>query len=718
MLAVKQRISALFPLFWRPPIVVIGATHLLIPLLLLWGAPAMAQVPGAWIGASLFVAQLLCLSYTSSKMALRLSPFRGTETVLVALTIFMCFPAVIVPYLGLMGRLSMTSLLMASGTLQIVLLMATQKYDAASLRGRQTLPNSLCFSERFLISLSILAFGIMALNSVRYTARDSDTLWFHLPLVAEWIKNHSIAPVASIGIGRAYPGARETILTWLSFPLTSENLALFFLVEVPAIFSAIYAICREFNVSQTAALSAASLFLSSPEISMWAATQKNDLFLAVTFLLVLFFMVRSLRTGSIRYSVFAGLAGGLLCAAKFSGPIYAGVLGVMFVGALVLRNKETSACRQPANDTEAAILMSLLAVVIAAPWYVRNVIYFANPFYPKRLALFGKTVFAGPLDEQVFAPVSLRFDFVRLFSYWKRFVEGFGVALPFLVVTPLLVLVLYIRRNGRRKERHILLWLVILPVLLLLLYMQQPFSVQPVGINSWEVQPRYLFSFAACLHISLGFLLSADPRYLRFGLPLVVSGVLVNLAWWTHFWWLVAALAVPLVNLIRFAPRLPYILTANRIRSRRALAATGVLALVGSVAACHWMDEFRERHKEDPEYGYNWPPGWSRVCTYVRQHMTNKRLLCLGRPEKFPLYGRGYTNTLYGPPDKEGILQLINEQHVEYVIGFRPIDDRLGAKGEVWVFGTAPTKSLRERYPKKFQLVYTYDGAEVLKVLQ
>jgi hypothetical protein len=716
MSTLEHPIPAPSPLFWRLPVAFIAATHLLVPLLMLWTDPRAEGTPGGWIGAGLFVAQLLCLSYTSVKVARRMTPIGRTETALVALTIFMCFPAVIVPYLGLASRLSFTSLLMVTGALQIALLAVTRNYQAAAFDDPWDRALDLSFSERFLLSLSLLAFGVMTLDAVRYTARDSDTLWYHLPLVAEFIQKHSIAPAASMAlIAQAYPGAREAILAWLSFPMTSDNLALFFVVELPGIFCVIYAICRQFKVARSASLGVAALFSTSPEISFWANSQKNDLFLALTFLLVFFFMVRWLETSSIRYAVLAGLAGGLLCSAKLSGPIYAGALGATFLGAFILRRKEVTTWRRP-QTVWAVMVMFVLASATAAPWYIRNVIYFSNPLYPKRVTIFGKTLFAGPLDDRFFAPVTLRFDFVRLFSYWSRFVEGFGVALPVLVAAPLVLLVLGYRRDRWMKERDTPLWLVVLPLLLLLMYMHQPFSIQERGVNLWEVQPRYLFSFAACLHVSLGFLLSMDSRYLRWGLPLVMLAALGNVAIWTHFWWELGLVAV-LAAIIPSLTKLPNLTAANRHLTRSHMAAIGILAFAAAVATCHWMDGLREQRKDDPEYGYGGvTAGWAQICSYVRHHISHKRLLCLGRPEDFPLYGRGYTNRLYSP-DGGDVLELIEREHIDYVIGSRPFETS-GPEGKPWPYGAAPTQSLRERYPDKFQLVYSYDGAEVVKTVE
>ena len=174
-----------------------------------------------------------------------------------------------------------------------------------------------------------------------------------------------------------------------------------------------------------------------------------------------------------------------------SGPGYAALLVVSLVGASILKSRAVSGRWRPVDGKRATMLMVLPAIVLAAPWYIRNLFYFHNPLYPQKVTVFGRTIFLGPLDERFFAPLTLRFDFVRLFEYWRRFIEGLGVALPILLAAPLMILLLCYLRHWKKEEKGILLWLVLLPILLLLLYMQQPFSLLQTGVDSWEVQPRF-----------------------------------------------------------------------------------------------------------------------------------------------------------------------------------------------------------------------------------
>lgn len=705
------------PTDWRLPLGFIAAIHILLPMLLLWTFPAIARVPRGWLGAAFFTGQLLCLSYTAAALSLRMRSLSRLEIGLAALTTFLCLPAVVVSYLGLAGLLSFTNVLIAMGCVEIVVLTAAGRSEVNSFSAPLGRAPSMNIGEWFLVLLPLLAFGIIAINSVRYTPSDSDSMWYHLPLVAEIIKNHSIRPAQVIPlIARGYPGAREALVAWLTFPMTSDNLALLFLLEVPGVGVCMYGLCREFGVPRSAALGVAGLFVSTPEISMWASSQKNDLFLTLAFLLTFFFVLRWMRVATLPYALLAGLAGGLLCAAKIIGPVYAGALGVTCVVASFAGKSESSAQRPPADTLRAATLMFGVAAIIGGPWYVRNLIYFHNPVFPKQINILGKTIFAGPLDARFFQPITIGFDFLRLLSFWKQFVNELGVALPVLVAAPFLLLVVRYGRRSWLKDQD-LAWLVLLPALLFVTYLLQPYSLLSVGVNAWEVQPRFLLCFSACLHMSLGVLVSSYSRYARVGLPLVVLATVVNLARRSHFWWLVIILAALAAGLIPLLLKALSPLVANTHPMKRHLAATIVLVSLACVAGCYSVDRFRERQKDDPEYGYNdISPGWGKVCSYVRHNITDERLLYLGRPEHFPLYGPQFTNTLYAQEESD-VLPLIQKEHIKYVIGFRNFKRR-GAHGETWVYESAPTEQLIERNPDRFQLLYSADGSEILKVLE
>ena len=608
-------------LSWQSPVVFVFLTHILIPATLS-RVPSDHMMPGGWLGAALLVSELFALAFTSYVVAKRWSLERGVERGLIALSVFLCLPAAVVTYLGLAGALSLTNSLVAAGAVEVALLIASAKKAAVFPSSGSKAPENADFSQTFLLILSFLAFGIIALNAVRYTPADSDSMWYHLPMVAEWIKTRSIAPIASISLmARGYPGAREAILAWLSLPMNSENVAFLYLLEVPATCLVLYAIGREFEISATLSVGMAVLFLTTPEVPMWASSQKNDLFLTLVFLLVFFFMMRWLRTTLARYVVFAGLSAGLLCATKLSGPTYAGILAILLLGAVVLRREPE---KPPVSMLTAGIALAMM-FALAAPWYIRNIAYFHNPFFPKQVVIFGKVLFAGPLDAGFFAPITIGLHFSRLFANWKQFLEGLGVALPVLVAGPLLLFALFPWRNRCRIKTETLLWLGALPVLLLAVYTVQPFSLLSTGVNSWQVQPRFLLPFAACLHITLGYLLSKVPGIARFALPCVGILAIGNLALWTHFWWLLAVVAlVGSVGSSMIAKRSNAAVDRgidSGFSLRQFSTMAIVAAFIAAIVAVHWADGFRERRKASSEFGYIGAisPGWGKVSLYVRQ---------------------------------------------------------------------------------------------------
>ncbi len=215
--------------------------------------------------------------------------------------------------------------------------------------------------------------------------------------------------------------------------------------------------------------------------------------------------------------------------------------------------------------------------------------------------------------------------------------------------------------------------------------------------------------------MSLGVLVLQLFSYARSRLAPGGVGNRANLARRSHFWWLVIILAaLAAADPLLLKALSPLVANTHPIRH---LAATIVLVSLACVAGCYSVDRFRERQKDDPEYGYNdISPGWGKVCSYVRHNITDERLLYLGRPEHFPLYGPQFTNTLYAQEESD-VLPLIQKEHIKYVIGFRNFKRR-GAHGETWVYESAPTEQLIERNPDRFQLLYSADGSEILKVLE
>ncbi len=82
------------------------------------------------------------------------------------------------------------------------------------------------------VSFAFFACCIAALNFVRFTQIESDNMWYHYPMVAEWVRTGSIWPADTIPIvARAYPGYHESIHAFLAAPMRSDHLAITGVVE-------------------------------------------------------------------------------------------------------------------------------------------------------------------------------------------------------------------------------------------------------------------------------------------------------------------------------------------------------------------------------------------------------------------------------------------------------------------------------------------------------
>ena len=244
-----------------------------------------------------------------------------------------------------------------------------------------------------------------AVNQVRYTVIEADSMWYHLPMVAEWIRSGSILagrhhPV----LAKAYPGFRESVLTFLSLPRHTEHLALLGIFELPLLALSVFALAAFFCSNQALAISAASYAVSAPVVATALMTQKNDLSLGILFCVSLYFVLHAMRKPVTEYALLGGSALGALAATKFSGIIY--VCGIL-PHLCCCGNKRCHASRNVAAQARHWAIMLGAAMLTGGRWYIRNIIAFRNPLYPAELKVGRWILFEGPMDRATFASQTL-----------------------------------------------------------------------------------------------------------------------------------------------------------------------------------------------------------------------------------------------------------------------------------------------------------------------
>src|SRR5439155_25642629 len=95
------------------------------------------------------------------------------------------------------------------------------------------------------------------------------------------------------------------------------------------------------------------------------------------------------RSGSRAALLVGGLATGLVLGSKYQAIPFAALFAALAGTAALRRGLRGGALAR------AGLLFAVPAAGAGAVWYLRNWVYFHNPFYPLPVTLFGSTLFAG-----------------------------------------------------------------------------------------------------------------------------------------------------------------------------------------------------------------------------------------------------------------------------------------------------------------------------------
>ena len=645
-----------------------------------------------------------------------------------AALLFQVLAATVVTLLGHAGVLSLAAQILAvtAITAAVALLWprgAQPVLPAGAEPSGAESPGPLGHLGRAALVLGLLASAVYALNAVRYTPMTSDDMWYHLPMVAEWIRTGATMPIETIPIvARAYPGFREAIIAFLSLPLRNEHLGIL-LWEVPLFAAAMYWLLRRFDVAPPLAAPAAAYALTAPQ-----TYEGYDLALALHFIFALLFLQRFLLAPGWRDAALAGMSLGALAATKYSGVIYAGVL---LVGAAVQALAQGGVGERWRALGRGVLLAAALAVVVGGVWYIRNILIYVNPLYPAEIRVAGYTLFEGPVTRESLVALTLGWNVGPLLERREHFGQAFGPLLPLLALAGFGVgaLAFAVRRTVRA---HLLL--LMLPPLFFVAFLQQPFNEPSFQYN---YNMRYLMPwFAATLAVAVVAIRQAGGR----GVERVAGGVFLlasvyNLFQWTRWWWIIATLT--LVALVLYRPASA--LAAGRLprlgaRARSALAAPLRLALaVAAVAvAAFALARTRDVLQYSPEYGYAdnaSTGGWATIAAYVHRHVAGKRIAVVGDTRFFPLYGDTFSNavTLLDVEQRTGIgtamtapglpvpeiVRRAREARADVLVCFRQMRQRTGAAE--YRFEGAACPAVLAAYPREFAVLFERDGAYVLE---
>jgi hypothetical protein len=657
------------------------------------------------------------LAWLGARLARALLPAeRIVELLLATCLLWAVIASSIVSYLGFFRVLSLPSQLLATGAACLLSALVPSNNRLADANSGAM---SVSLSQRShtlvllpLLVFSLIACGISALNSIRYVAIDADNMFYHLPFVAEWVRTGSIWPSESIPlIQRAYPGAREAVLTFLATALHNEHLALSGIMERPLFGLTLYALARCVNAGSIPAAAigayAATLPIADPS--------GNDLWLAIMFALALLFL---LRARNARGAIVAGLALGSLVSTKYSGVIYGGIILLSYGVVSILRR--CGSAREPLRPGLRMVsIVCGSSIFVAWPWYARNVIAFHNPLYPARIALRSAILFDGPLGVESLKAQTAGWDAAPIFQNPGVFFRAFGVLFPILSVAFLCLAGLVLLRRRPISDS---LWIV-LPPLCAIAYLHQPYSKAPY----WDLRYAIPF-FVACAGGYAAVL--GDSRWALAGaIGLGIPASIINVALWTRYWPHVAVVSVgsvvacrPLWHSSRIASWVPPPRFLGRVAGASGLACLLVFAAVAS--------RMRSELQYSSEYGYRdleSMQGWGPVCSYVHRYLRGQRIVVDGDWRIFPLYGESFENEVLsvkaaGPEEASSswratpaeVFSYAISRKATYIVCFRPLVDRPSNGG--YGFGESNGLALLKRFPDGLRREFDSRGAYLLAV--
>jgi hypothetical protein len=399
-----------------------------------------------------------------------------------------------------------------------------------------------------------------------------------------------------------------------------------------------------------------------------ALMQGTDVWLAFALIATLVFAQRLARHGRKPDALLTGFALGGLAGAKYSGLMIALALVMLALLALAWRCASSASSGRRCPCWRVLSLVPLAALLVAGPYYVRNLVHYANPLWPARIAPLGWLVFDGPFTRADFAAQTLGFDLPLLLARADFFRQGFGWTALLCALAPLCVLAAIVTR--RLPWGTGLAWLI-LPTLLFVCFLRQPYS-SPAA--SYTFTMRFLLGWAVCgLLVAVCALERLGGERVGRFLALVLAILMVaTLRQWTQQWWIPTALA-------SLASLLPVLDPRAAPFLRRPWLAPGPLPFAVVLGLIAWpLERFRAHQQYDPEYGYHDSEadrGWGAIARYVHRYVGDARIAFHGSGTFFPLYGDDLSNEPIHAPEAhsaEELLAFCRERSADYLACFVP----------------------------------------------
>ncbi|MDM8520594.1 glycosyltransferase family 39 protein [Anaerolineales bacterium HSG6] len=237
------------------------------------------------------------------------------------------------------------------------------------------------------LAVYIGLIGLVSLGLALRPPTDWDGLFYHLTAPKIFIAQHQI--VSGIDVPHFnFPFLAEMLFTYAMLLRGDITAKLIHVVFAFLLTGLVYLMAVRF-LHRRAGWRAVLILLSMPMILTLASWAYNDLMLAFYQLAALYTLFRAKSSAqSIRWLIVTGLLSGLAMGVKYTsfvGPLFIGlVLIYWLVKQIIVDPKTVRLNIDPTYRAGATALCAFVvpAMLVAAPWYLKNYFFTGNPVYP------------------------------------------------------------------------------------------------------------------------------------------------------------------------------------------------------------------------------------------------------------------------------------------------------------------------------------------------
>jgi hypothetical protein len=202
-----------------------------------------------------------------------------------------------------------------------------------------------------------------------------DEAIYHLPVTREFVSQGRIFPNFNNSMGN------QPFLIHMIYALClmagSDIAAKFFSLGLSiATALALYGFCERYVTRRVAAFAVFAFFAAGMVVEV-AATTRVDVIVAGMLFVTTYAMINYLHTGQRTWLWTSALLAGFSLGIKHSAALWLLLVGMMYVIETLLKRRSSFV-----NMLKYGIGYVVIALAVASPWYVKNYVWFGNPFYP------------------------------------------------------------------------------------------------------------------------------------------------------------------------------------------------------------------------------------------------------------------------------------------------------------------------------------------------